>query len=94
MLDATVVTQRQIRTVHTVQITEDSMGAGLGCRPVLGQVVAVPVGATTGGRAMPGLTAGVCSASASGRLLKDFDDFLREGVYLALEVDSRPPLPC
>ena len=53
------------------------------------KVVAVPVGATTG-RTMLGLTVDLCSASVPGWLLEEFDDFLRERVHSALEVDSRP----
>ena len=49
--------------------------------------VVVSVGATTGGRAMLGLTVSTCSASVLGWLLEEFHDFLREGVRSDPEVD-------
>ena len=86
---------RQSWTFHfcfaTVTGAENDGGSAvavlLGVVQFLDKIVAVPVGATTGGRATLRSTVDTCW------LLEEFHEFLREGVDWAPEVDSRPTLP-
>ena len=89
VVDAPVVVQRQVSWLGRAENCGVSAVAVLVCLVEFLDKVVVSVGATTVGRVMLGSTLDTCYYP--GWLLGDFCyDFLRAGVDLAPELDSRP----
>ena len=87
---APVVVQRQVPWLGRADNCGVSAIAVLVAAVQFLDKVVVPVGATTVGRAMVGLTMDTCSASSRVAFGRIFFDFLLAGVDSAPELDSRP----